>query len=164
MLKTFPHIEDQLRFVYFGTENYNIEGVEIYGNPDREGGAHETGSLGPMPAWGELAGGDLTDEEILAVVCHERYTLGGADPTSDEYVEEFEDWCAEEAPAFVALEDGSTLDELNDLGTHQRRGRTDHDHRHRRRSARRVGPLMTAIAIEPGRDHARRRTASRPRC
>jgi hypothetical protein len=116
VLKTFPHIEDQLRFVYFGTENYNVEGVEIYGNPEREGGVHETGSLGPMPPQGSNAGGDLTDEEILAVVCHERYTLGGAVPTGDEYVDEYENWCAEEAPAFVALEDGSTLDELNDLG------------------------------------------------
>ena len=107
MLATFPHIEDQLRFVYFGTENYNIEGVEIYGNPEREGGVHETGSLGPMPPQGALAGGDLTDEEILAVVCHERYTLGGAGPTSDEYVAEYENWCSEEAPTFVALEGGS---------------------------------------------------------
>jgi len=116
VLKTFPHIEDQLRFVYFGTENYNVEDVEIYGNPEREGEVHETGSLGPMPPQGALAGGDLTDEEILAVVCHERYTLGGAVPTSDEYVDEYENWCSDEAPTFVALEDGSTLDELNDLG------------------------------------------------
>jgi mono/diheme cytochrome c family protein len=116
VLKTFPHIEDQLRFVYFGTEQYNVEGVEIYGNPEREGGPHETGSLGPMPPQGALAGGDLTDEEILAVVCHERYTLGGADPASDEYVDEYENWCSEEAPTFVELEGGATLDELNDLG------------------------------------------------
>ena len=59
-----------------------------------------------MPAQGATAGGDLTDAEILAVVCHERYTLGGADPTSDEYAEEFEDWCSEEAPMFAALEAG----------------------------------------------------------
>jgi mono/diheme cytochrome c family protein len=116
VLATFPHIEDQLRFVYFGTAEYNVAGVPVYGNPEREGGVHETGSLGPMPAQGANAGGDLTDEEILAVVCHERYTLGGADPTSEDYVEEYEDWCSEEAPAFVALEEGVTLDELNDQG------------------------------------------------
>ena len=116
VLKTFPHIEDQLRFVYFGTENYNLAGVTIYGNPDREGGPHETGSFGVMPAWGEAAGGDLTDDEILGVVCHERYTLGGADPVSDEYVEEFETWCAEESPMFAALESGTTLGELADAG------------------------------------------------
>ena len=36
-----------------------------------------------MPGWGEQANGELTDPEILAVVCHERYTLGGADATAD---------------------------------------------------------------------------------
>ena len=112
-----------MRFVYFGTAEYNIAGVPIYGNPDREGGPHETGSFGPMPAWGSTAGGELTDEEILAVVCHERYTLGGADPTSDEYAEEFEIWCSEEAPTFLALESGATLDELADAGPGRRRGR-----------------------------------------
>jgi mono/diheme cytochrome c family protein len=116
VLKTFPHIEDQLRFVYFGTEQYNIAGIDIYGNPDREGGPHQTGSFGPMPAWGTEAGGDLTDEEILAVVCHERYTLGGADPASDEYLDEFENWCSEEAPTFVNLEEGGTLADLDEAG------------------------------------------------
>ncbi len=59
---------------------YNLDGVEIYGNPDREGGPHVTDGLGVMPQQGSLAGGGLTDYEILGVVCHERYTLGGADP------------------------------------------------------------------------------------
>ncbi len=117
VLATFPHIEDQLRFVYFGTGAYNTAGVEIYGNPDREGGPHTVGALGAvMPGWGANAGGDLTDEEILAVVCHERYDLGGADPASDEFVEEFEDWCAEEAPVFINLEEGGTLADLDEAG------------------------------------------------
>ena len=123
VLLTFPHIEDQLRFVYFGTAEYNLAGVTDYGNPDRPGGPHLTGSFGVMPPQGEAAGGDLTDAEILAVVCHERYTLGGADPTADDTVEEFETWCSEEAPAFVALEDGTTLAELADAGLDQRRRR-----------------------------------------
>ena len=116
VLLTFPHIEDQLRFVYFGTAEYNLAGVSDYGNPDREGGPHLTGSFGVMPPQGEAAGGDLTDAEILAVVCHERYTLGGADPTAEETVEEYETWCSEEAPTFVALEEGMTLAELADAG------------------------------------------------
>jgi hypothetical protein len=116
VLATFPHIEDQIRFVYFGTAAYNAEGIEIYGNPDREGGPHETGALGVMPQWGANAGGELTDDEILAVVCHERYTLGGADPNSDEFAEEFEVWCSEEAPAFVNLEEGGTLADLDGAG------------------------------------------------
>ena len=48
----------------------------------------------------------FTDYEILAVVCHERYTLGGADPTSEEYAEEYEQFCSEESPVFAALEAG----------------------------------------------------------
>ena len=39
MLSTFPHIADQLRYVYYGTEGYNAEGIDVYGNPDRESGA-----------------------------------------------------------------------------------------------------------------------------
>ena len=77
VLKTFPHIEDQLRFVYYGSEQYPAAGVDIYGDPDREGGPHvvlaRNGAA--MPAWG----GNLTDAEILGVVCHERYDLGGGD-------------------------------------------------------------------------------------
>jgi mono/diheme cytochrome c family protein len=114
VLKTFPHIEDQIRFVYFGTANYNVAGVKIYGNPQREGGPHLAGSLGPMPAWGADAGGSLSDSEILAVVCHERYTVGGADPTSTAYEKEFADWCADDAPTYAALQAGTTL---ADLGT-----------------------------------------------
>ena len=62
----------------------------VYGNPDRDGGAHQTGVKGVMPGFG----GQLSDEEIVAVICHERYTLAGADPTSEEYETEFETWCS----------------------------------------------------------------------
>ena len=107
-LATFPHIEDQLRFVYFGTAAYNIAGVDSYGNPDREGGPHLAGSFGPMPAWGALAGGSLSDAEILAVVCHERFTLSGEETDNEEY----EDWCSEEAPIYLALEGGASLQDI----------------------------------------------------
>lgn len=117
VLLTFPHIEDQLRFVYWGTDEYNLAGIASYGNPDREGGPHLTSSFGVMPAQGADAGGDLTDAEILAVVCHERYTLGGADPGSEEYAPEFEEWCSEESPVYEALEsDTTTLADLADAG------------------------------------------------
>jgi mono/diheme cytochrome c family protein len=103
VLQTFPHIEDQIRYVFYGTEGYNAAGVDIYGNPDREGGPHVTGNLGVMPAFG----GQLTQYEIVAVVCHERYTLSGADPTSEEYAAEYETWCSEESPVFAELEAGT---------------------------------------------------------
>ena len=106
VLATFPNIEDQLRYVYWGTGEYNLAGVEVYGNPDREGGPHLTNGLGVMPQQGSAAGGGLTDYEILGVVCHERYTLGGADPTSAEWAEEFEQFCSAESPVFAALEAG----------------------------------------------------------
>jgi mono/diheme cytochrome c family protein len=108
VLKTFPHIEDQLRFVYSGSLAYSAAGIEIYGNPEREGGPHITQARGIMPA----QGGSLSESEILGVVCHERFTLGGADPTAD-YLDEYEKWCSPEAPAWTGLKDGSlTFDNI----------------------------------------------------
>jgi hypothetical protein len=103
VLRTFPHIEDQLRFVYYGSEAYAAAGVDIYGDPNREGGPHIVLAQGVMPAWG----GNLTDAEILGVVCHERYDLGGADPT--ELAAEFDEWCAEESEIFADLEGGGDV-------------------------------------------------------
>ena len=105
VLETFPHIEDQLRFVYFGTAQLQHRRRRDLRQPRPRGRpARRPDRSASMPAQGVDAGGDLTDDEILAVVCHERYTLGGADPTSDEYAEEFENWCSDEAPMYVALE------------------------------------------------------------
>jgi mono/diheme cytochrome c family protein len=110
VLKTFPHIEDQLRWVYWGTEGYNAAGVDIYGNPDREGGPHVTGGSGAvMPAQRDA----LSGEELLGVVCHERYTLGGADPAAD-FAEEYEKWCSEESEIFADLEAGGDVLTLAD--------------------------------------------------
>jgi hypothetical protein len=61
-----------------------------------------------MPAQGADAGGGLTDYEILSVVCHERYTIGGADPASEEWAGEYETWCSPESPIFLALESGES--------------------------------------------------------
>lgn len=96
VLKTFPKIEDMINFVYTGTQEYVSAGLKIYGNPDRDGGAHAPLSYNgnPMPQQGEKYGGGLTDAEILGVVCHERYELSGADPMSEEWKAEFDRWCA----------------------------------------------------------------------
>jgi mono/diheme cytochrome c family protein len=107
VLKSYPHIEDQIRYVYYGTGAYNIAGVTIPGNPDREGGPHITGALGNMPQFGSSAGGALTDYQLLSVVCHVRYTLGGADPTSDEFANEFATWCSEDSEIFTGLQGGA---------------------------------------------------------
>ena len=106
VLATYPNIEDQLRFTYWGTGEYNLAGINVPGNPEREGGPHVTGALGVMPQQGEMAGGGLTEYEILGVVCHERYTLGGADPSEGPFAEEYARWCSEESPVFTALQSG----------------------------------------------------------
>ena len=111
VLKTFPHIEDQIRFVYFGSEQYQAAGVDVYGDPNREGGPHvvlaRNGS--PMPAWG----GNLTDAEILGVVCHERYDLGGGDATGANAAE-FGKWCAEDSEIFADVEAGGDIRSISD--------------------------------------------------
>jgi hypothetical protein len=103
VLKTFPKIEDMLNFVYAGSQQFVSAGIKVYGDPNREGGAHETLSYNgnPMPQQGEKFGGSLTDAEILGVVCHERYEIGGADPDSEEWKTEYETWCSPESEIFL---------------------------------------------------------------
>ncbi|MFZ9675305.1 MAG: hypothetical protein ACO3FR_08555 [Ilumatobacteraceae bacterium] len=123
--KTFPHIEDMLNWVYNGTEAYEAAGVASYGDPNREGGAHYPRSYNgnaAMPAQGSMAGGALTEYEILGLVCHIRYDISGADETG-EWAEEYEKWCSEESAIFLGLEDGSvTFESLPGVGTAPRLG------------------------------------------
>ncbi len=119
VLKTFPQIEDQLNMVYTGSQAYALANLPFYGDPNREGGGH-------VPGWGKGAympaqGGVLTDAQILGVVCEERYGIGGADPTSEDYLEEYETWCTEESEFWLGLEDGSlTFDTIEGVGTEPR--------------------------------------------
>ena len=77
VLATFPTIDGQLEFVAVGTAGFQ---GKPYGNPDRAGGQHIGGSYGNMPAFI----GTLTPEELLAVVRHERETLGGEMVPADQ--------------------------------------------------------------------------------
>jgi len=95
--KSFDKIADQLTFVYTGNKPYV---GKPYGTGLHIGG--QRGAGGAMPAWGEEAGGELSDGEILAVVCYERYGLGGGDLESPDYL----DYCAPDAPNFAIVEDG----------------------------------------------------------
>ncbi len=110
VLKTFPKIEDMLNFVYTGSQAFATQGLAIYGNPDRDGGAHAPLSFNgnPMPQQGLRVGGGLTDAQILAVVCHERYTIGGADPTSTEWSNEYDSWCTPTSEIYAGLVAGTT--------------------------------------------------------
>jgi hypothetical protein len=109
-LKTFPKIEDMLNFVYSGSQKFVAAGLATYGDPNREGGAHKPlGYNGnPMPQQGETAGGGLSEAQILAVSCHIRYDLAGADSASEEWAAEYEAWCSPDSPIYAALETGAT--------------------------------------------------------
>jgi hypothetical protein len=110
VLKTFPHIEDMLNFVYNGSQKFVAAGLATYGDPNREGGAHKPlGYNGnPMPMQGEKAGGGLSEYQILAVACHIRYDLAGADPDDEQWAAEYETWCSPESEIFKALQSGAT--------------------------------------------------------
>lgn len=101
VIATFPHIEDQLRWVALGSEAYVAAGIEVAGDPNRVGGPHISGATGVMPAGTAALG--LTDAEVLAAVCHERYDLGGAPTEGVEY----ETWCSPESEIYLALEAGT---------------------------------------------------------
>ena len=77
VLATFPAIENMLEFVAVGTAGFS---GRPYGNPDRPGGAHVGGSYGNMPAYS----GTLTDEELLAVIRHEREVISGEMVPADQ--------------------------------------------------------------------------------
>jgi mono/diheme cytochrome c family protein len=95
--KTFDKIVDHISFVYTGNKPYV---GRPYGTGIHIGG--QRGAGGAMPAWGEEAGGELSDVEVLAVVCYERYGLGGGDLESPDYL----NYCAPDAANFAAVEDG----------------------------------------------------------
>lgn len=113
VLKTFPRIEDQLNFVYNGTQQFDAAGLDIYGDPNREGGPHALYSFSGSAMPGQHEAG-LTDAQILAVVCHERYDLGGAG-TDVRFDAEFEKWCAPDSEVYAGLRDGSLTFATPDL-------------------------------------------------
>lgn len=99
VLRTFPSIEEQITFVYHGSDE--IKG-EPYGDPAR---GRIAGTKGKMPAWGTNFGGELTDAEIVATVCHERFKLATADvPTA--LADEYEHWCTPEGEKWLEVEEG----------------------------------------------------------
>ena len=111
VLATFPKLVDQASLVYTGSAPYD---GKVYGNPDRPGGPHRGGSFNGsfMPQQGAKYGGALTDAEIVAVVCYERYTVAGASPTDPKYQKDFDDWCAPDAPKYLEVLGGDkTLDQ-----------------------------------------------------
>ncbi len=107
--QTFPHIEDQLNLVYTGSKAFADANLGPYGDAS-------LGHLGYNGAYMPAQGAGLSEAQILAVVCHERYELGGVEPTDPEWAEEFELWCSPESEIYLGLEDGSiTFDNITDM-------------------------------------------------
>jgi mono/diheme cytochrome c family protein len=116
VLLTFPKIEWQLNLVDTGSRPH--AGV-VYGDPNRPDGPHIGLAYNgnEMPAQGIAHGGALTDAQILAVVCHERYDLpGNADPTDEAWVEEYEKWCSPDSVIYAGLQDGSLTFDSPEVG------------------------------------------------
>ena len=111
IIKTFPNIEDQLRFVYWGSANYAARrrSTSTATPIVRAAPTRRTGLPGGMPAQGADAGGALTDYEILGVVCHERYVLGGADRHGGVRRRVRDSGARKSSELFSALEGGESL-------------------------------------------------------
>ena len=115
VMKTFPQIEDMLNFVYTGSQAFVAAEIPLYGDPNRDGGAHAPLSYNgnPMPQQGKSLGGALTDYEILGVVCHVRYKIASTDPANEAWAAEFANWCSPDSPIFLGLQSGtSTFDSV----------------------------------------------------
>ena len=110
VLKTFPKIEDQILFVANGSP----VGSDPYGDKNRAGGQRVSGALGggKMPAWKTT----FSIAQIVGAVCHERYVIAGADQNDAQWQKDFNNWCVEGAPQYVAAQaDGAKV--LADLAT-----------------------------------------------
>jgi mono/diheme cytochrome c family protein len=98
--KTFPHIEDQLNLVYTGSQAYRDTINMPYGDP-------AVGHLGYNGSFMPAQKANLTQAEILAVVCHERYDLAGVSPEDPKWAAEYNLWCSPESAIYAGLKDGS---------------------------------------------------------
>ena len=103
VLKTFPKLEDQVKFVFNGSPGVG----KPYGDPGRAGGQRISGALsgGQMIAWGVEGG--LSAAQVVGAVCEERYVISGADPNDPKWQKEYTDWCAPDAAKYAAAVDAT---------------------------------------------------------
>lgn len=78
ILESFPLPAEQVRWVLLGTSGYEAEGTATYGAT-----AKPVGGGGAMPAQGAL-----TDEELLAVVRHEREAFGNEEFDQQAWIDD----------------------------------------------------------------------------
>jgi mono/diheme cytochrome c family protein len=89
VVKTWPDPMGMMEWIHLGGNEWTgTPGPADYGDPNREGGPHNTGTLSsPMPAFG-----DLTPEELAGVTRYIRENLSGEPVASPELQEEYELW------------------------------------------------------------------------
>lgn len=81
VVTTFPDWRDQVAFIEQGTAGFQ---GQVYGDPDRPGGAHVGGSYGTMPPQSIAHRGAYSRLEILEVTLYTRVEFGGEDLATSE--------------------------------------------------------------------------------
>jgi mono/diheme cytochrome c family protein len=91
---SFPKFEQQYSFVTTGSAPYLDKPY---------GAANKTGING-MPSW---KGQGFTADQIMAAVCHERFTLAGVTPASVPAAQlaDYNKYCAPDAPEYLKAQD-----------------------------------------------------------
>jgi mono/diheme cytochrome c family protein len=89
VLKTYPDPVAMMEWIHLGAVEWTgTSGSAPYGNPDREGGPQDTGTLSlEMPAFT-----DLDAEELAGVTRYIREELSGEAPASPEVQELYHEW------------------------------------------------------------------------
>jgi len=89
VLATWPDPVGMMEWIHVGGEAWTgTVGGSDYGDPEREGGAHNVDThSGPMPAFGAL-----TADELAAVTRYVRESLGGAPPATPELQALYHEW------------------------------------------------------------------------
>lgn len=102
VLKTFPDPLAMMQWIHLGSEEWVGGATGPYGDPDREGGPHDAGTLSsPMPGFS-----DLSAEDLAAVTRYVRESLSGEAPASPEVQELYEAWAEE---AIERAEEGDVI-------------------------------------------------------
>ncbi len=92
VLLTYPDPVAMMEWIYLGAEGWTgTTGSAPYGDPDRPGGPHDTGTLpGVMPAFG-----DLDANELANVTRYVRENISGEPVASPEVQDLYEEWAQE---------------------------------------------------------------------
>jgi hypothetical protein len=112
VLLTFPRFEDQYTYVINGS----VSQGQPYGDPNRPGGTRL--AIGGMSGWGAADGseGSLTSYELMAVICHERFSMQNIDGAVEgPWAEQYSEFCSPESAVYEAAEANPTIYSISEL-------------------------------------------------